>query len=278
MATDDDWMSIVVTKHVSEYHQKNKALRPWIAINLTSASEEVSFEAKPDARVVRHIRKKLRYGTSPSDKLLTVHFGEVKEKTYLSRAADYCTWNSRKCVFKRIEFDYNIETQEREIRNREALMDHIDRDIDAQDYETEMEKRFNVVPILAVVVHGEQHPDQEISIVVGFLMPFTGDSLEVIAEMNPASQLPITVPQLWDLVRGIRELGLCGILHGDICFWNTILQQETSVQESNGAARLLLIDLGDVAPEYDGDAKALGSLFFWCLEHATALGSIPEAR
>ena len=35
--------------------------------------------------------------------------------------------------------------------------------------------------------------------------------------------------------------------------------------------RLLLIDMGDVAPAYENDADALGRLFLWCLEHSTRL-------
>ena len=197
VVTDDDWMSTITAKHISEHYQRNQTQPFWNAINVTSADDKVSFEAKPDDRVVRPIRKKLNYGTSPTDKLLIIRFDEVKEKTYLSRGADSCTWNGRKCVFKRIEFDVDIESLGREIRTREALIDCMKREVDGQDYESEMERRFNVVPIIAVVQLGNDQPEQQQNTSIsGFPMPFTGDSLEIIAETSPFAQLSITTLQL----------------------------------------------------------------------------------
>lgn len=54
--------------------------------------------------------------------------------------------------------------------------------------------------------------------------------------------------------------------------------QQPAEEDDAVAAKLLLIDLGSVAPEYDGDAKALGALLLWCLEHAPTLKDNEAAR
>jgi hypothetical protein len=69
------------------------------------------------------------------------------------------------------------------------------------------------------------------------------------------------------VVRGVKRLGECGVVHGDIKYWNTVLLQE----QEGGEGRLVLIDLGMVAPGYDGDAWALGRLLLWCVENGRGL-------
>jgi hypothetical protein len=86
--------------------------------------------------------------------------------------------------------------------------------------------------------------------------------------------LHITEGQLRDLVYSVRQLGKCGIRRGDIKYWNTTLQPAGSAGD---AARLVLIDLGSVAPDYDGDAKALSALLLWCLEHTPTLRANADA-
>ncbi|PNY26618.1 Uncharacterized protein TCAP_03450 [Tolypocladium capitatum] len=137
-----------------------------------------------------------------------------------------------------------------------------------------MSKRFKVAPILAVVTK-EKGLGQDDS-VLGFLMPFEGDSLEILADQSPDSTVPVTEEQLWDLARGVPELSRCGVMHGDINEWNTVLCRASASDSGSERSRLLLIDLGDEAPGYEGDEKALGSLFLWCLEHAPSLRGGPE--
>lgn len=99
------------------------------------------------------------------------------------------------------------------------------------------------------------------------IIPFSGHDLEILVR-DPDATLPITESQLRDLIRDVQQLSKCGVKHGDIKSWNTVLQP---AQPGETERKLVLIDLGTVAPEYDGDAKALGALLLWCLEHASAL-------
>jgi hypothetical protein len=139
------------------------------------------------------------------------------------------------------------------------------------DPNVEMTKRFLVVPILAVVI-GNRKP-WEAGTVAGFLMPFCGRDLEMLTR-DTGNTLPVTEAQLRDLVRGVQQLGKCGVEHGDIKYWNTVLQPG----EGSAEEKLVLIDLGSVAPEYPGDAKALGTLLLWCLGHARGLREDVEAK
>jgi hypothetical protein len=166
-------------------------------------------------------------------------------------------------VFKRIEFDCDVEVIGEEIRAREKLIAAMGRGV-GPDIEGEMVKRFRVVPILAVVI-GDRSPWKP-GTVAGVLMPFCGSDLEILAREADAN-LPITEEQLRDLVCGVRELRRCGVEHGDIKYWNTVLEPG----EGWCTAGLVLIDVGSVAPEYDGDAGALGTLLLWCLGHSRQL-------
>ncbi|KND91733.1 hypothetical protein TOPH_03834 [Tolypocladium ophioglossoides CBS 100239] len=201
--TDDDWLSNVVAKHIREHYSAHQAPPPWNAINTTTSGDSVSFEAKPRGRVDRPITEVLKYGHQPGHKLPTTTFDQLKEKTYLSRGADYCLWNGIKCVFKRIEFDVDMQSFAREIKTRETLIDCMG-DIDQRDVAHEMSARFKIVPILAVVTQ-EPGLGQDDN-VVGFLMPFEGDSLEMLADRSPDSTVPVTETHLWDLAHGVREL------------------------------------------------------------------------
>ena len=163
----------------------------------------------------------------------------------------------------RIEFDCDVDVIGEEIWAREKLIAAMGLGA-GSDVEGEMLRRFLVVPILAVVI-GSERPWKP-GTVAGVLMPFYGPDLEILVRETDAN-LPVTEEQLRDLVCGVRELGRCGVEHGDIKYWNTVLQPG----EGERGARLVLIDVGSVAPEYDGDAGALGTLLLWCLEHAKAL-------
>ena len=125
-----------------------------------------------------------------------------------------------------------------------------------------MEHRFNVLPILAVVVF-EQGVNND---VMGILMPFGGLNLESLFASGTESgskDLKITRGQLRGLTRGVRELAQVGVVHGDIVDRNTLLKldEATAAQGFQRQNSLVLVDFGSVAPDYKNDAFALGELF-----------------
>lgn len=310
---DDEWLSSTVEKHIKAHYRSTAALPPWNTINTNSSGFPVAFELSEESLVRRPILERFSYGYKPSDKLPTTSFKQLHDKTYLSRGADYCLWHDRQCVFKRIEFDCDVESHENDIRTREAIIRCIESDPGnaSEDPDYVMESLFHVVPILAVVLHDEtsnwivssrpavedhlhdEDTKQDSHHVAGFLMPYVGRSLDRLgrptADSNrlvpttlnfpptdsssTTTDLPINEEQLLDLVCGVQKLSRCGIVHGDICYWNVIL-----AQPALQTARLLLIDMGDVAPDYEGDADALGNLLLWCLEHSTALKDAAATR
>ncbi|KAK1768690.1 hypothetical protein QBC33DRAFT_355901 [Phialemonium atrogriseum] len=270
---DEDWLSSTVAKHVRESYAANKEVPPWNTIKTTARGSPVTFETKPDDRVDRLITKSLSYGSEATNKLPTTTFDQLESLTYISRSADRCTWHGKDCVFKRIEFNVDIKPIMKEIRIRETLIDAIG-PVGIADVNAEITRRFLVVPVLAVVI-GNLKPWKP-GTVAGVLMLFAGPDLEILARDADVA-LPITERQLRDLVRGVRDLGKCGVEHGDIKYWNTVLQPAEE-DDAAAAAKLLLIDLGSVAPEYDGDAKALGALLLWCLERAPTLKENEAAR
>jgi hypothetical protein len=312
----DDWLSSTVEKHIKAYYSATSTPPPWNTINTNSSgSSPATFEVLEEPLVHRPIREKFIYGHKPSDKLPTTRFDQLREKTYLGRGADYCLWNGRKCVFKRIEFDCDVESHENEIRARESIIECLEKNPEAasKNHNREMERRFNVVPILAVVLHDEtsnwivsQHavgrdiaddedPEYSSNQVAGILLPYAGRSLDLLlttvasdgsgippstspwmSSPSMTARVPISEEQLLDLACGIRNLSNCGIVHGDICYWNTILTDPDST--GSLATRLLLIDMGDVAPDYQDDFDALGTLFLWCLSHSAAVLNDDKGR
>lgn len=155
---DDDWLSSTVVKHVSDCYKSTGSPPTWNIINTTSIGQPVNFEQGEDNHSVgMPISERFLYGHKSSDQLPTIHFQDLRNKTYLSRGADYCDWEGRKCVFKRIEFDCDNESHENEIRVREHLIKHINQESTPTplDVNDEMMRRFMVVPILGVVLHDE---------------------------------------------------------------------------------------------------------------------------
>lgn len=341
---DDGWLSSTVAKHVRECYKSTGSPPSWNIIKTTSIGQPVIFEQeKSNHHVGIPIYERFFYGYKSSYQLPTIKFRELRNKTYLSRGADYCDWEGRKCVFKRIEFDCDNESHENEIRVREDLIQHINEETSATcpDMNNEMMRRFNVVPIIGVVLHDEtsqwmidtptefgmygvyedeneensedeeEHELQRASLtepgeavqqshtVAGFITPYIGRSLELLGaaqsskgvESNgnnlpslPAlgsltitTDMPITIAQLLDLVEGVRELSRCRITHGDICYWNLVLEEPES-QSQSAMPRLLLIDMGDTAPDYENDAVALAGVLLWCLNHSSSLREDTASR
>lgn len=288
---EDEWLSSTVEKHIKEHYRSTAALPPWNTISTNSSGFPVTFDLTEETLVRRPISEKFRYyGLVPksSGKFPTITFTELQEKAYLSRGVDYCLWRGRKCVFKRIEFDCDVKSHRKEIRTREALLRCMKNDLgnvsDDQAWDSAMETQFHVVPILAVVLHDKKSTwilsrgtasAKSIGEVAGFLTPYAGESLERLAmpaagSGTPglmASNIPIKEGQLLDLARGVQNLSRCGRVHGGICFRNVVLTGPNPSQD----ARLLLINIGDIAPDYKGDAYALGDLLLWCMGHSAEL-------
>ncbi|KAL2753496.1 hypothetical protein ACRALDRAFT_1065217 [Sodiomyces alcalophilus JCM 7366] len=274
----DEWIARLVEKHVRAYYNRTRSLPPWNTIRTTARGSPVVYSAQPYASVAHPLNRTLAYGQDPGDRLRTVPWSDVVEKRYLSRGADSCRWENKACVFKRIEFDSDVAIVQRAIRVREDLMARLEADpapnapaaaaaaATNDDLFAEMERRLNVVPILAVVVRDEATPGPwDPGSVAGVLMPNAGLSLDRLADRGP---LPVTEAQLCDLTRGVRELHNMGIMHGDICDWNVTIQTPLGGVAAYSRGRLLLIDLGNVAPEYEGDARMLGRLISWVLAHS----------
>ncbi|VUC29867.1 unnamed protein product [Clonostachys rosea] len=150
-----------------------------------------------------------------------------------------------------------------------------------------MLRRFGVLPILAVV-----HKNEDTDETLGILMPYGGRSLESLAggykygmgyssieedaedsedehadpdppninhtdgDATPVPKLPITEVHFQSLVMNLWELARVGVLHGDINDRNTLYTED---------GKLIMIDLGGIAPDYKGDAHALGSMILWAL-------------
>ncbi|KFG79448.1 hypothetical protein MANI_014051 [Metarhizium anisopliae] len=267
----DQWLSSTIATHLGQYYAANREEPAWNTIRMNAEGSLVTFDSQPDDKVDRPIPKSLCYGHKRTDRLPTMAVDNLKNLSYISRSADRCTWNDQDCVFKRIEFDVDVEVIEDEIQTRETLI-HAMGPMPATQTNNEMASRFCLVPILAVVV-ADRKPWKP-GTVAGILMPYAGEDLESLVR-NRNTGLSLTLTQLLDLVRGVRELAKCGVQHGDIKYWNTVLQ---STEQGDGPGKLMLIDAGSKAPEYDGDARALGTLLLWCLENTPALRQDRQAK
>ncbi|KID82924.1 alpha-L-fucosidase [Metarhizium guizhouense ARSEF 977] len=250
---DDQWLSSTIATHLGQYYAANREEPPWNTIRMNAEGSLVTFDSQPADKVDRPIRKSLCYGHKRADRLPTTAVDNLKNLTYISRSADRCTWSGQDCVFKRIEFDVDVEVIDGEIQTRETLI-HAMGPVPATQINNEMARRFCLVPILAVVV-ADRKPWKP-GTVAGILMPYAGEDLEsLVRNSNPG--LSLTLTQLLDLVRGVREL---------------------STEQGDGPGKLMLIDAGSEAPEYDGDAGALGTLLLWCLENTPALRQDRQAK
>ncbi|KAF2671606.1 hypothetical protein BT63DRAFT_467689 [Microthyrium microscopicum] len=254
---DDEWMSQVIEESILSYYREHGTPPSFNVINASRVSSIRTFDTKPNEVVARPIIKKLHY-IEEENCLPSTSFNELKEKRYLGRAVDRCLWNGHDCVFKRIEFDVDVKPISREITTRESLIKAL-QDTSCKDILQTMQEIFHVIPILAVVLAKGTTDD-----VVGILMPFGGPSLEDLAKTSAALPQQITVHHLIELVKGVRELQRAGVLHGDINDRNTLF-----MSSEEGTQQLVLVDLGSIAPEYQGDANALGDLSLWIMERSS---------
>lgn len=126
------------------------------------------------------------------------------------------------------------------------------------DLDAKIMRQFCVVPVLVVVI-GDRAP-WKCGTVAGVLMPFCGRDLEIPARPGVGEGLLVTVRQPAEGARGVRWLGECVVVHEYIKYWGAVMWQREG-EEKGEEAKLMLIDLGTVSPEYEGDAKALGRCF-----------------
>lgn len=76
-------------------------------------------------------------------------------------------------------------------------------------------------------------------------------------ELASLPRLHITETQIQALMVALWELARAGVVHGDITDRNTLCMED---------GQLVFIDLGDVAPGYQGDSHAMGLMIRWVLE------------
>jgi hypothetical protein len=89
-----------------------------------------------------------------------------------------------------------------------------------------------------------------------------------------AAALMMTEGRLRELVRGVREIKMCGMEHGNITYFNTVFYQDNQ----DGDLKLALNGFGSRVLNNDGDARSLRMLLIWCADHSIALMNDDGAR
>lgn len=184
----------------------------------------LSFDFKPSIGRALRNQPIIENGIIPITSL-----NAITEKKYYHDSVDTCIWRGRKCVYKQIFFDENVQRMKREINTREILLQHFR----LTDHE-ELSKH-GICPVLAIVVDGDP------PILHGILLPFLGPTFE---------QLRPTIQNLISLIKTIAELEEAEMTHGDICNRNVCVAT-SSIQ---------LIDFGEIAPGYINDLVAAENL------------------
>ncbi|KAH9222563.1 hypothetical protein DL95DRAFT_454568 [Leptodontidium sp. 2 PMI_412] len=254
---DEEWMADTFENHISTYYHDSGKQTPFNVINAT-VNGSLKFDTKPDHAIARPIREKLQYyseGKSAIPAVLSINAVGMIKTAHSNGSSSIATSRllteksraGKDCWKFRIFTAWPTKTPTSEDANQ--IMEH----------------RFNVIPILAVVVI-EQDVNNE---VMGIPMPFGGPIPKTLRSRE--DNFEITRGQLRDLARGVREPAQVGVVHGDINERNTLkkpheVNAAEGYQEQN---RLVLADFGDVAPEYKSDAFALGELFIWCKERSS---------
>ena len=167
----------------------------------------------------------------------TTKLEDVKEKKYLHRAVDTCTWNGVHCIYKQLEFDSMVQTLLREISSREKLMHYFN---EADPY---LLARHGITPILAIVVDGNP------PLLHGILLAFAGLSLDKLLGRQ------VTIQHFASLIKTVKHLRAAELEHGDICDRNVCLEG-SSMQP---------IDFSEKVPEYTNDVAATGHLMLFCV-------------
>ncbi|KAK9442047.1 Protein kinase-like domain protein [Metarhizium brunneum] len=260
--TDITWLSCIIEEHLRRSYVdiREDPDHEWSADETDCQNNSYTIRIWPRSRVLFYGHRTDIFQPTALD---------IKSPQPLGHRVYRCSWKGQECVLKYIETDTDVGAIELEIEKRKDLINKAQ--IPANQVNSEMSRRFCLVPILAVVVADWQ--PRKPNTVVGILMPYAGEDLGILAK-NSGGNLPITLQQLQDLVRGVRELRKYELFQGDIRPWNTLLQPSTTASKP----RLMLIDIDMELPGYPGDAKALGKLLRWCLENSMALSEDKQAK
>ena len=228
VVTDEAWLASEVQRYL--------ASAPKQLFNSISIADngEVTYTFKDD--VSRPIYDMAPYDGSMNKTTLNL----ISKRKYLSGHVDTCEWNGQKVTYKCLEFTFDVEAIFREIRTREKL----DSDF------------TGVAPILAVVI------DPDTRFVDGIILPLYDTDLECFAK-DPHARLRVS--DLHRLVHTVTRLRLLGILHGDICERNVVL----NVTCGHTSEDIALLDFGEVAPSYQGDLEMTALLLEWCVDSFT---------
>jgi len=228
VVTEEDWFVRELRKHLPSIPNQH--------LNVISIDEngEATFSFKSD--ISRSI-----WDMAPYDgPLHKTTLNTISERKYLSGLVDTCEWEGRKVAYKCIEFPGDVQSTFREIQVRETL----DPDF------------TGVAPILAVVV------DPKTQWVDGIILPLYDTDMESLAN-NPSARLRIE--DLHRLIQTISHLNDLGIIHGDICERNVVINLSSDCTSQE----IALVDFGEVAPYYPGDLEMAAQLLGWCADHFT---------
>jgi hypothetical protein len=171
---ESGWVSSTVANHISTSYAVHKIPPWWNTIIMTSRDSAATFRNRTDDQVSSRGNQcpELTYGTAPTDKLPTTSIEDLEQITFASPSTDRCIWRGQDCAFKRIEFGFDIEGFAEEIRAHETLINVIGPLPEGRDLNSEILRRFCVVPILAVVIRNRAPWPP--GTVTGLLMPYLG--------------------------------------------------------------------------------------------------------
>ncbi|VUC25083.1 unnamed protein product [Clonostachys rosea] len=248
---EEEWLSETIIKHIVDYQSTHGTPPNFNTINTTCEGSPVTFEKSPYEEVARPIHGNFCYGSQESDTLPTTTFDQIKEKMFLTGSIDRCVWNGTDCIFKRIEFHEDLLPVElRTYGGGHGTAVSIWRPNPGGTC-------WGVA--YAMGYKGDETDEEdEVEVQPGRLKE---KDPPVLSAETPTSNdfplLPVTETHLQSLVEAVEELSRAGVLHGDVADRNTLLTPDN---------RLLLIDMGEVAPDYKGDAHALGKMMDWVCE------------
>ncbi|OAQ61605.1 alpha-L-fucosidase [Pochonia chlamydosporia 170] len=272
---DRAWLASTLTTYITKHYSEYGEPPPWNTIHLNAQRNLVSFQRRPYEEISWSLQNSFQYVYQRDHKMRTMPFSDLRDLTYINRSTDRCTWDNRDCVFKRIDFDFDVEGVQNEIQIHETLSRYITkhffptyhyfRIIASEQIEDYMGRHFCLVPILAVVTATEQ-PWKD-GCVAGILMPYVGEDLETLVQKDKAG-LPLSIGHLLAFVRAVQELAKSGVQHGEITYWHTLFQPPGQCCRPG---RLMLTNNGSLAPEHYDDSRALGELLLWCLQNAPGL-------
>jgi hypothetical protein len=164
--------------------------------------------------------------------LSTTLLSSIRRREYWSGRVHTCIWEGKRCPYKCIDFTEDVEPMQREIEVRESLQTT-----------TPNLEQVGVVPILAVAI------DPTTQFVDGIVMPLYDKSLEMVGHEGGT----VNIQCLQTLLETVIYLSDFGIIHGDICDRNVVLNSSFG-DFSDDTSTSILVDFGEVAPSYRGES------------------------